>query len=101
MSSDFDRYKEFVQRIQYRELPVSHMTSRQIKWQELKVTSRKKWIQAQAGAKFGFIAGGALGLIMGTPMAFKSRSITPMLMTGLFSGLFFASISSVGTLLHN
>ena len=100
MSVDDQKYREFVRKIQFRELEMSSQSVNSIKFQEFKVEARKRLIQAKSGFYFGFVAGGTLGLILGLPTAIKHRQVSVLLMSGLASGLFFSAISGIGTIIR-
>ena len=95
-----DKYLQFAQKIQFRELPMRTNSIRSLKFQEFKIEAKKRLIQAKSGFKFGFIAGGTLGLILGIPMAIKYRQISVCFTSALASGCFFSAISGIGTLIR-
>ena len=100
MNNDTDKYLQFAQKIKFRELPMTTVSIRSLKFQEFKIETKKRFVQAKSGFKFGFIAGGTLGLILGIPMAIKYRQISVCFTSALASGCFFSCISGIGTLIR-
>ena len=94
------KYREFVHKINFRELRIENQNVYKLKYQMFKIEAKKRWTQAKGGAKFGFIAGGLVGLVLGMPSAVKARQPSVCLMSGLASALFFATISGLGTIIR-
>jgi hypothetical protein len=70
------------------------------KWKRIKNAMKEFWVVGKHGFKFGFMAGGALGFLLGLYESIRMRSIIPLPIAIVGSGFTFGCIFAVSTVVR-